>query len=216
MAAEPVSRVLSGSQLAMLAEHGEERSAEVGETLYGIGDETYPFIAVLEGEAQILDGAGEEIVRHGASVFLGELNLLSGQSVFVTARVTKPMRYIAVDREEIRRLMFDDPSLSDLLLSAFVERRELLQQLHGVGIEIVGGWGSPETRRLIDFARRQRLPYSWSDPGPQPAGDGGGASDDSRSLPLVRLPGGRTGDVCGLLPGRRSAGVGVRRYGDRA
>src|SRR5437763_6246179 len=151
MAAEPVSRVLSGSQLAMLAEHGEERSAEVGETLYGIGDETYPFIAVLEGEAQILDGAGEEIVRHGASGFLGELNLLSGQSVFVTARVTKPMRDIAVDREEIRRLMFDDPSLSDLLLSAFVERRELLQQLHGVGIEIVGGWGSPETRRLIDF-----------------------------------------------------------------
>ena len=34
----------------MLALHGERRSAEVGETLYKIGDETYPFIAIEEGE----------------------------------------------------------------------------------------------------------------------------------------------------------------------
>jgi len=40
---EPVSRVLSSSQLATLAEVGEERTAEAGETLYEIGDETYPF-----------------------------------------------------------------------------------------------------------------------------------------------------------------------------
>ena len=32
-----------------------------------------------------------------ASGFLGELNLLSGQTVFLTAVVTKPMRYIAVE-----------------------------------------------------------------------------------------------------------------------
>ena len=38
------------------------------------------------------------------------------------------MRYIAVDREVLRGLLFEDGSLSDLLLSAFVERRELLQQ----------------------------------------------------------------------------------------
>ena len=51
----PVSRVLSESQLATLAEHGEERTAEVGEELFRIGDETYPFIAILEGEAAVLD-----------------------------------------------------------------------------------------------------------------------------------------------------------------
>jgi thioredoxin reductase (NADPH) len=93
--AEPVTRVLSSSQLAMLAEHGVERTAKVGETLYQIGDEAYPFIAILDGEAAILDGAGREIVRHGASGFLGEINLLSGQTVFVTAVVTEAMRWIA-------------------------------------------------------------------------------------------------------------------------
>ncbi len=54
----------------MLADHGEERTAEVGEVLFEIGDETYPFIAIREGEAKILDGSGREIVRHQASGFL--------------------------------------------------------------------------------------------------------------------------------------------------
>ena len=67
----PAIRVLSSSQLETLAEVGEERTAEVGEKLYEIGDESYPFIAILEGEVAIVDRAGEEIVRHGKAGFLG-------------------------------------------------------------------------------------------------------------------------------------------------
>src|ERR1700679_1470462 len=118
----------------MLAEHGEERTADVGDVLFEVGDETYPFIAIREGEAKILDGSGREIVRHNATSFLGEMNLLSGQPGFLTAIVTEPMRYGAVDRETLRGLLFEDGALSDLLLSAFVQRRELLQ-VQGVGIE---------------------------------------------------------------------------------
>jgi thioredoxin reductase (NADPH) len=186
----PVSRVLSNSQLATLAEHGEERIAVVGEKLFEIGDQSYPFIAILEGEAAILDGAGQEIVRHSASGFLGEMNLLSGQTVFLTAVVTEPMRYIAVDREILRQLLFEDGSLSDLLLSAFVQRRELLQQRDGIGVEIVGPHDSSETRRLLDFARRMRLPYSWADPEESEEAATVIAQLDPAKVPLVRLPGG--------------------------
>ena len=157
-------RMLSESQLATLAELGEERRAEVGEKLFEIGDASYPFIAIVEGEAAVLDAAGHEVIRHGDSGFLGEMNLLSGQTVFLTAVVTEPMRYIAVDREALRGLLFEDASLSDLLLPAFVQRREMLQQRQGVGIEVVGPRDSAETRRLLEFARRLRLPYSWLDP----------------------------------------------------
>jgi thioredoxin reductase (NADPH) len=174
----------------MLAEYGEERTAEVGETLFEIGDESYPFIAIVEGEVAVLDGAGGEIVRHGASGFLGEMNLLSGQTVFLTAVVTKPMRYIAVDREVLRRLLFEDGSLSDLLLSAFVERRELLQQREGIGIEIVGPRESEETRRLVDFARRLRLPHSWLVPEESEEAAALVGQLDPADVPLVRLPGG--------------------------
>ncbi len=185
-----MSRVLSSSQLATLAEHGEERTAAVGETLFEIGDESYPFIAIVEGEAAVLDGAGREVVRHGASGFLGEMNLLSGQTVFLTAVVTEPIRYIAVDREVLRRLLFEDGSLSDLLLTAFVQRRELLQQRDGIGIEIVGPRDSGETRRLLDFARSLRLPYSWLTPEESKEAAALIEELDPAEIPLVRLPGG--------------------------
>ena len=196
--AGPVSRVLSSSQLAMLADHGEERTAAVGETLFEVGDESYPFVAIIEGEVMVTDAAGQEIVRHGASGFVGEMNLLSGQTVFLTAVVTKKMRYIAVDREVLRQLLFEDGALSDLLLSAFVERRELLQQQQGIGFEIVGLRESPDTRRLLDFARRQRLPHTWVDPAtsgaPAGAADAAPAPADAApgpaEMPVVRLPGG--------------------------
>ena len=99
----PTDPSLSDSQLALLREAGEEGTAGIGDVLFSIGDEAYRFIAVVEGEVAILDGAGNEIIRCGPGSFLGELNLLSGQTVFLTAVVTQPLRYIAVDREALRR-----------------------------------------------------------------------------------------------------------------
>jgi thioredoxin reductase (NADPH) len=186
----PVGRVLSSSQLKTLAQHGEERTAGVGEELFRIGDETYPFIAILEGEAAVLDGNGQEVVRHGASGFLGEMNLLSGQTVFLTAVVTEPMRYVAVDRAELRKLLLEDAPLSDILLSAFVARRELLQQRQGVGVEILGPRHSETTRQLADFVKRQRLPYTWTEPEEDEEAARALKDLEPGEIPLVRLPGG--------------------------
>ena len=205
--AAPVSRVLSSSQLATLAQHGEERTAAVGEELFRIGDETYPFIAILEGEAAVLDAAGQEIVRHGASGFLGEMNLLTGQQVFLTAVVTEPMTYIAVDRAELRKLLLEDAPLSDILLSAFVQRRELLQQRQGIGIEILGPRDSAATRQLIDFVKRQRLPYTWTDPAEDVEAAQVFEQLDPGEIPLVRLPGG--GELRGPSDGELSRGLGI-------
>jgi thioredoxin reductase (NADPH) len=171
---------LSPQQLATLAELGEQRTAKVGDALYRVGDASYPFIAILEGEVAIVDDAGNEIIRHGASGFLGELNLLSGQTVFVNAIVMQAVRYIAVDRDTLRSLLFDDGPLSDLLLSTFIARREALQRVEGIGLEIAGPRSSEATMRMLEFARSNRLPYSWQETPPSGAD----------ALPLVRLPGG--------------------------
>ncbi len=187
----PASPILSESQLETLMLHGEQRSAAVGDVLYRVGDARYPFIAILEGEAAILDAAGHEIVRHGASGFLGEMNLMSGQTVYLTAIVTQPMRYIAVDRDELRPLLFEDGPLADLLLSTFMARREALQ-LQNVGMDIIGPHSSQPTRRIVEYARRNRLPFTWRDP--EHSDDPGvaalidGLGPDA--VPLVRLPGG--------------------------
>ena len=177
---EPQTPFLSPSQLAALAEIGEERTARAGELLYEVGDRAHPFIAILAGEVAIVDAAGNEIERHGASDFLGELNLLTGQTVFVNALVTEPVRYIAVERGALRSLLNEDGPLSDLLLSTFMRRREALQNVQGIGMEIIGPRASEATMRMLEFARANRLPYTWDDTAPP----------GRAALPLVRLPGG--------------------------
>jgi thioredoxin reductase (NADPH) len=181
---------LSGEHLDLLLRHGEERTAPAGAVLYDVGDATYPFIAILEGEAAVLDTTGREIIRHGPSGFLGELNLLTGQAVYVRAVAAEAMRYVAVEREQLRALMFDDAGLSDALLSAFISRRELLQGTDGVGLEIIGPRESAATHRTVDYVRRNRLPFTWREPDEDPAAAAllDGLGDDE--LPLVRLPGG--------------------------
>jgi thioredoxin reductase (NADPH) len=192
--ADRVSFRLSPAQIELLRDAGEELEADAGTRLFGVGDKTYPLIAILEGEAAITDAFGNEIVRHGPSGFLGEMNLLSGQTVYLNATVTEDMRYIAVERENLKRLLFDNSSLSDLMLTAFISRREALQQVEGIGLEILGPRDSAGTRRLVEFAQRSRIPYQWC--------DGHGDLDADREaralldgvtedrLPLVRLPGG--------------------------
>ena len=208
---ETTSALLSDSQLQMLREHGEERTADAGEALFRVGDRSYPFIAIIEGEAAIEDAAGNEIVRHGPSGFLGEMNLLSGQTVYLNAVATEPMRYIAVDRERLRPLLFEDGALSDLLLSAFISRREALQKYDGIGLEIVGPRSSEATRRIVDYARRSRLPFDWRDP--EDPGDPEAATlaegVDPGRLPLVQLPGGPVLEAPSEGELSRAIGVGL-------
>lgn len=180
MTAPPRTSLLSPDQLESLAALGEEREARVGDVLFRVGDATYPFIAIREGEVAVLDAADNEIVRHGSASFLGEMNLLSGQTVFLTAVVTEPLRYIALDRDALRAILFDGGQLSDLVLSTFIARREALQRVEGIGMEIVGPHASDATRQLLEFARANRLPYSWRQEAPP----------DGSEPPLVRLPGG--------------------------
>jgi thioredoxin reductase (NADPH) len=199
VATPPDSPALSAAQLAKLHGLGEERTARVGESLYRVGDATYPFIAIEEGEVAILDAAGNEIVRHGPASFLGELNLLSGQTVFVTAVVTQPLRYIAVERDALRSVLFDDAALSDLVLSTFIARREALQRVDGIGIEIVGPRSSEATMRILDHARANRLPFTWHDELPP----------DGQEPPLVRIPGGS--ELSRPTPGDLLRALGIGR-----
>ncbi len=207
----PPSPTLSVSQLATLAAIGEERTADAGEVLYQVGDREYPFMAIIEGEAAILDAAGNEIVRHGPSGFLGELNLLSGQTVFVTAVATTPLRYLAIQRDALRSLLYEDGPLSDVVLSAFIARREGLQRVHGLGLEIIGPQSSKATMRIVNFARSNRLVFTWRDP--EHADDPAAAilmeSLDEAQLPVVRLPGGL--EFESPSPGQLSRALGIGR-----
>ena len=203
----PATAILTEAQLEALAARGEERTAEVGEVLFRVGDRRYPFIAIIEGEAAIEDAAGNEIVRHGPAGFLGEMNLLTGQTVFLTAVARQRLRYIAVDREAIRELLAEDSSLSDVLLSTFIRRRETLQRRRGIGIEVIGPKGSRPTRATVEWARRARIPHTWRDTDEDAEARVLIDGVEPGRLPLVRLPG--APDLLGPTHGELSRALGI-------
>src|SRR5258708_18100730 len=90
---------LDDSELAVLEVLGTRRSVAVGEYLYREGDVSYDFYVILSGATEIFvrsDGEERLITRHGPRRFLGELNLLTGLRVFVSARVVEAGEVLVV------------------------------------------------------------------------------------------------------------------------
>jgi thioredoxin reductase (NADPH) len=158
---------LSDAELATLAQLGVRRAVAAGEYLYREGDASYDFYVVLSGAVEIVvKSAGQErvIARHDAGRFLGELNLLTGQRVYVSARVAEPGEVIAVSRDALRRLIATNASLSDKILAAFLARRAILMSGAASAIRVIGSRFSPGSGRVREFLARSRIPHEWLDP----------------------------------------------------
>lgn len=157
---------LDAATIEDLEQFGEVRAVGPGDTLYRAGD-TPDFFVVLEGSVEIvrLDDVGEIVVaKHTAGRFLGELNLLTGQHAYLTARVAEPGRVLAIELPTLRQLMSTRPDFSDTVFKAFLARREILWAEGGAGaIRIVGSRYSSEAMALRSFVNRARLPHKWID-----------------------------------------------------
>ncbi|HEY6316577.1 MAG TPA: FAD-dependent oxidoreductase [Acidimicrobiia bacterium] len=164
---DPAAPILDAGVLAELAALGEEREVEVGDVLYRAGDESSDFVVVLEGAVDIVrpDRDGETLITtQVAGRFLGELSMVTGQRLYLTARVSQRGRVLAVPPESFRRVMSTRPDLAETIFSAFVARRELLRTGEGArAIRIIGSRYSPEAMALRAFAARSRLPHTWID-----------------------------------------------------
>jgi thioredoxin reductase (NADPH) len=77
---------------------------------------------------------------------------------------------LAVSVTRLRELIARDPAFGDLVLRAYLLRRSILIGL-GVGLRVVGSRYSPDTRRVRDFAARNRIPVRWLDLETDPAAE---------------------------------------------
>ncbi|HEY4028518.1 MAG TPA: FAD-dependent oxidoreductase [Candidatus Dormibacteraeota bacterium] len=156
---------LSAHQIEVLSAHGRRRRTQRGEVLCRQGDQACDFFVILDGKVAVVDefGTDERLIRvHGPGRFVGELGLLTGQAVFLTAVVREPGEVLVVPLDRLRALVTRDTQLGDVILRAFLIRRSLLVGL-GAGLRIVGSRYSPDARRLREFACRNRLPHRWID-----------------------------------------------------
>jgi thioredoxin reductase (NADPH) len=156
---------LTDEQLMTLSRYGERRAVSRGTVLFCEGDQGCGFFVVLKGKVAVVqETAGEVrvVAVHGAGRFLGDLSLLTGQSVLVTAVATTSTETLEIPVERLRELLTDDQALGDLILRAFILRRTI-QANSGAGLRIIGSKHDRDARRLRDFASRNRIPHEWVD-----------------------------------------------------
>ena len=154
---------LADDQIGFLRRYGEVRKVEPGQVLFREGDRSYDFIVILEGEVEIVDnfeGEARTIAVHGARRFLGEMNMLTGQSVYLSAVMRESGEVLAIPPEKLKAIITEEPTLSDIILKAFLARRSVLMRV-GTGLRIVGSRRSKDALRLREFAVRNRLPHRW-------------------------------------------------------
>ncbi|MDX6234544.1 MAG: thioredoxin reductase [Nocardioidaceae bacterium] len=157
---------LDDRQLAALDALGVRRSVAVGEYLYREGDAAYDFFVVVSGRVEIVlhaDGEERVLAEHSSGRFLGELNMLTGLRVFVSARVAEAGQVIVVPVADLRRVLATQPALGDTILAAFMARRALLLAGASAAIRVVGSRYSPESQRIREYLTRLRIPHEWLD-----------------------------------------------------
>jgi thioredoxin reductase (NADPH) len=158
---------LSAGQLARLRAYGSADELEIGATAFAAGDRTYDLIVVEQGAIQVVRAATpnapeEAVITHGPGAFVGELSLLTGQTTYLTARAVERARVHRISPPQLRRLMAEDPELSDLLLRAFLARRRRLRAGPAARVlQIIGSELDPNALALRTYAARRVLPHVW-------------------------------------------------------
>ena len=165
---------LSQDQIDTLEPYGERRPIHAGEVLYAEGDPSDLFYVILAGRVAMVEGYGtddQRVVRvHGPGRFLGELSLLTGQTEFFTAVALDDGEVLAVPVDGLRAVVSRNPELGDAILRACLVRRTLAIGI-GAGFRIIGSRYSQDSRRLRDFAMRNRLPHRFIDLESDPAAE---------------------------------------------
>jgi thioredoxin reductase (NADPH) len=143
------------------------RSFQDGQTLFAVGDRDPKFFVVKSGEVEIVDYSGDEprrVTVHRQGQFTGEVSHLTGAPAVVSAIARGHCEVYEVAGEALRRVLNQCPDLSDIILQAFIARRQLLRQSPDfTGLRVIGSRYSTDTFRVRDFLAKNRILFTWVD-----------------------------------------------------
>jgi thioredoxin reductase (NADPH) len=187
---------LGDELFARLVAYGTPQETRPGDVLFKPGDVDVDLIVVARGSVDVIrteiaEVPAETVAKVRAGGFVGELNLLTGQNVYLLCRVREAGTVYRVTPERLRQLMANDGELSDIIFRALSARRELLRRSTGArAVEIVGNPRSASGLALRTYAARQHLIHVWFD-ADSPAGEAlmVSAGLTEGDLPAVVMPG---------------------------
>lgn len=143
------------------------RVYEEGQTLFAVGERDMKFFVVTAGEVEIIDHSGDEpkrVTGHRRGQFTGEVSHLTGGRAVVSAVARGHTEVLEMSGEALRRVLNQCPDLSDIILQAFIARRQLLRQSPDfTGLRVIGSRYSADTFRVRDFLAKNRVLFTWVD-----------------------------------------------------
>jgi thioredoxin reductase (NADPH) len=138
-----------------------------GETLIEIGDRGFKFFIVKSGQIEILDYSSDEpktITVHRKGQFTGDISHLTGMPAIFRAVARGDCEVLEISTQALRHVLNQCPGLSDIILQAFIARRQLLRESPDfVGLRVIGSRYSPDTFRIRDFLAKNRVLFTWVD-----------------------------------------------------
>jgi thioredoxin reductase (NADPH) len=159
---EQIFPKLTTAQIARLEPHGKRVTTRAGEVLREPGQRTNGIFVVISGQIEVLvQGAGGEDLLYllGPGDFNGEMSTLRGSVGFVRIRVREPGAVIAIETDELRKLVQTDAELSEVFMRAFILRRVALLSAGTAEVMLLGSQHSADTLRLREFLTRNAFPY---------------------------------------------------------
>jgi CRP/FNR family cyclic AMP-dependent transcriptional regulator len=118
----PLFEGVTDEDLQKIAPFVSEVSVSEGNHLVDEGDYSYQFMAIEEGEAEVLR-AGEHVADLGPGDFFGEAGLLERDRRNATVVAKSPMRLITLTSWDVKRLEKDIPSAAAKLHQTVEARR---------------------------------------------------------------------------------------------
>src|SRR5437870_4014059 len=138
-----------------------------GQTLFAVGERDMKFFIVQSGEVEILDYSGDKpktVTIHRKGEFTGDISHLTGLPSIVAAIAKGDCEVYEITGDDLRRALNQCPTISDIILQAFIARRQLLRESPDfTGLRVIGSRYSPDTFRVRDFMAKNRMLSTWVD-----------------------------------------------------
>ena len=112
MKALPLFEGVSDEDLDKISPFVSEVSVSEGKHLVDEGDYAYEFMAIEEGEAEVIRG-DETLAKLGSGDYFGEIGLLEADRRNATVIARSPMRLLTLDQWDMRRLEKAIPSAAE-------------------------------------------------------------------------------------------------------
>ena len=118
----PLFASVSDEQLAEIAPFAEEATVPEGKELVREGDFSWQFMAIEEGEAEVLR-SGEHVADLGPGEFFGEIGLLEKDKRTATVVAKTPMRLITLTGWDVKRMEKSMPGAVDTIRDVLAQRK---------------------------------------------------------------------------------------------